>query len=102
MRSKILFVERLEGPNGRLRGSAPGAPRCARLGSGPLLGFFALAQGADLRTMAHEFAHYLMDGHEEHRVQTRNIQHISTGATGDEVTPVQCDIMYTRALVESI
>ena len=38
----------------------------------------------------------------EHRVQTRNLQHVSVGSTGDEITPVQCDIMFTRALEESV
>jgi hypothetical protein len=98
---KVWFVERLEGPDGRLRGSSTG-PSCAQLGAGPMLGVFQVAQGADLRTMPHEFAHYLMSVRAEHSVQTSNIQHISTGATGDEVTSLQCDIMCTRALVESI
>jgi hypothetical protein len=98
---KVLFVERLEDSDGPVRGTATG-PSCARLGSAPLFGFFDVAQGVDTRTMPHEFAHYLMSVHAEHNVQTRNIQHLSTGATGNEITPLQCDIMYTRALVESI
>ncbi|HET9370907.1 MAG TPA: peptidoglycan-binding domain-containing protein [Vicinamibacterales bacterium] len=98
---KVLFVERLENAQGRLRGTSWG-PTCARLGSGPLRGFFAVAQGAGARTMPHEFAHYLMSVFAEHSVQTSNIQHIDTGATGTDVTPLQCDIMFTRALDESI
>ena len=27
---------------------------------------------------------------------------VSVGSTGDEITPVQCDIMFTRALEESV
>jgi hypothetical protein len=97
---KVLFVARLEDPSGRQRGLS-NSPSCARLGRG-MAGFFHVAQGADLRTMAHEFAHYLMSVFAEHSVQTSNIQHISTGATGDQITPLQCDIMYTRALDESV
>jgi hypothetical protein len=98
---KVIFVERLEDPRGRLRGHGSGG-KCARLGSAPLLGFFQVAQGADLRTMPHEFSHYLMDVFFEHRVQTRNLQHISDGSTGQEITSLQCDIMFTRAVDESI
>jgi hypothetical protein len=36
---KMWFVERLEGPDGRLRGSSTG-PSCAQLGAGPVLGIF--------------------------------------------------------------
>jgi hypothetical protein len=98
---KVIFVERLADPRGGLRGHGSSS-KCARLGSAPLLGFFQIAQGVGTRTLPHEFTHYLMDAFFEHRVQTRNLQHVSVGSTGDEITPVQCDIMFTRALEESV
>ncbi len=98
---KVLFVERLEGPRGRLRGTSTG-PTCALLGRGPLRGFFMVAQGAGVRTMPHEFSHYLMSVFAEHRTQATNLQHTTEGSTGEQITSLQCDIMFTRALEESI
>ena len=38
-----------------------------------------------------------MNTFEDHRVTENNLQHISAGATGEKIAPVQCAIMYTRA-----
>jgi len=98
---KLLCTERLENAEGRLRGTSWG-PTCAKLGSGPLRGFFAVSEGAGVRTLPHEFAHYLMSVFAEHAAQTSNLQHTTDESTGEEITSLQCDIMFTRALEESI
>ena len=86
---------------GRLRGHSKG-PKCAKLGQSPLAGFFQVAQEADLRTMGHEFAHYLMNVFAEHSVTNDNIQSTSNDSTASNITDMQCDIMYTQALLESL
>lgn len=104
---KIFFADTIHDVNidesspTRLRGFAV-SEKCATQGKGNL-GVLGVANTAGLRTLPHELAHYLMNTFADHRVTEDNIQHITRGATDDDnITSVQCDIMYTRALEESL
>ncbi len=98
---KLAFVSRAFDGGERLRGFAVDQI-CAGQGVGELLGLLIVANGAGFRTLPHELAHYLTDAFAEHAVTEDNIQHISSGATGENIAIQQCHAMYTRALEESL
>ena len=91
-----FYVDTLHQTNGdRLRGVSV-SPLCATGPRAPMNGMMSIANGADARTFPHEVAHILMNTFADHRVTAENLQHISTGAQGEKIAPVQCAIMYTR------
>ena len=98
---KLVFVASAVDGSTRLRGFAVDE-RCAGRGNGPLLGCLVVANAAGFRTLPHELAHYLTTAFAEHAVTEDNIQHISRGATGENIAPQQCHGFYTRALEESL
>ena len=91
-----FYVDTLHEGTERLRGVAISA-LCAKGAMAPMQGMMAIASAIDARTFPHELAHILMNTFEDHRVTENNLQHISAGATGEKIAPVQCAIMYTRA-----
>lgn len=98
---KVAFVERAVDGGQRLRGFAVDQI-CAGQGVSDLLGFLIVANAAGFRTLPHELAHYLTNAFAEHAVTEDNVQHISRGATGENIASQQCHAMYTRALEESL
>jgi hypothetical protein len=91
-----VYVDTLHEGTERLRGvSVSGL--CATGPRSPMEGMVSIANGVDTRTFPHELAHVLMNTFADHRVTADNLQHISAGATGERIAPVQCAIMYTRA-----
>lgn len=91
-----FYVDTLHQGTERLRGVSISA-LCATGPTAAMEGMMAIASGVDARTFPHELAHILMNTFEDHRVTENNLQHISAGATGEKIAPVQCAIMYTRA-----
>ena len=91
-----IYVDTLHKGTGRLAGDSVSG-LCATGPRKPMEGMVSVANGADSRTLPHELAHVLMNTFADHRVTKDNLQHISDGGTGENIAPVQCAIMYTRA-----
>ena len=92
----VFYVETLHQGTERLGGDST-SQICATGPRAPMQGMVEVANGAPSRTFPHELAHILMSTFEDHKVTEDNLQHISGGAKGEKVAPVQCAIMYTRA-----
>ena len=90
-----FYVDTLHEGTTRLRGDSISG-LCATGPRAPMQGMIAISNGVDARTFPHELAHILMNAFADHSVTENNLQHVSSGATGENISPVQCAIMYTR------
>jgi len=90
-----FYVDTLHEGTTRLRGTSTSG-LCATGPRAPMQGMIAISNGVETRTFSHELAHVLMNTFSDHRVTENNLQHVSPGAKGNNIAPVQCAIMYTR------
>jgi hypothetical protein len=91
-----FYVDTLHEGTQRLQGVSVSA-LCATGPRAPMQGMLAVANGAGARTLPHELAHILMNTFADHQVTKNNLQRVGSGVTGENIAPVQCAIMYTRA-----
>src|SRR5262249_30389720 len=92
-RIKVFYVASMTPRNQGVATSA----LCATSVKAPLRDMVVVTNGHDRRTLAHEFGHILMNTFGDHSVRSDNLLHISSGATGERLEPVQCGIIFARS-----